>query len=31
VHLLALQKIFGVMLPEEAQVSIFAAQQAVSA
>jgi len=26
VHLLALQKIFGVMLPEEAQVSIFNAQ-----
>ena len=25
VHLLALQKVFGVMLPEEAQVSIFAA------
>ncbi|MHB8459344.1 MAG: hypothetical protein ACYDAK_01990 [Candidatus Limnocylindrales bacterium] len=25
VHLLALQKIFGIMLPEEAQVSIFAA------
>ncbi len=23
VHLLALQKVFGVMLPEEAQVSIF--------
>ena len=26
VHLLTLQKIFGIMLPEEAQVSIFAAQ-----
>ena len=26
VHLLTLQKIMGVMLPEEAQVSIFAAQ-----
>jgi hypothetical protein len=26
VHLLALQKIMGVMLPEEAQVSIFSAQ-----
>ena len=26
VHLLALQKVFGVMLPEEAQVSIFAAE-----
>ena len=25
-HLLALQKVFGVMLPEEAQVSIFAAR-----
>jgi hypothetical protein len=25
-HLLALQKVFGVMLPEEAQVSIFAAE-----
>jgi hypothetical protein len=26
VHLLALQKVLGVMLPEEAQVSIFAAE-----
>ena len=26
VHLLTLQKVMGVMLPEEAQVSIFAAQ-----
>ena len=26
VHLLTLQKVFGVMLPEEAQVSIFAAE-----
>ena len=26
VHLLTLQKIFGIMLPEDAQVSIFAAQ-----
>lgn len=31
VHLLALQKVMGVMLPEEAQVSIFAAPQAVAA
>ena len=30
VHLLALQKVFGVMLPEEAQVSIFAAAEAVT-
>ena len=29
VHLLTLQKVMGVMLPEEAQVSIFAAGQAV--
>jgi hypothetical protein len=29
VHLLSLQKIMGVMLPEEAQVSIFAAQSPV--
>jgi hypothetical protein len=28
VHLLALQKIFGVMLPEEAQTSIFSATAA---
>ena len=28
VHLLALQKIFGVMLPEEAQVSIFGVRRA---
>ena len=27
VHLLAIQKIMGVMLPEEAQVSIFSAPQ----
>ncbi len=26
VHLLALQKVLGVMLPEDAQVSIFAAE-----
>ena len=31
VHLLALQKVLGVMLPEEAQVSIFAAASAPSA
>jgi hypothetical protein len=31
VHVLALQKILGVMLPEPAQVSIFTAQPAVSA
>jgi hypothetical protein len=31
VHLLTLQKIMGVMLPEEAQVSIFAAQVPASA
>ena len=30
VHLLTLQKIFGVMLPEEAQVSIFAAAEPVT-
>ena len=30
VHLLTLQKVFGVMLPEEAQVSIFSAEQAVA-
>jgi hypothetical protein len=29
-HLLALQKVFGVMLPEEAQVSIFAAPEPVT-
>jgi hypothetical protein len=31
VHLLALQKIFGVMLPEEAQVSIFNAPAGTTA
>ena len=31
VHVLALQKILGVMLPERAQVSIFTAQPAVPA
>ena len=31
VHLLALQKIFGVMLPEEAQVAILAEHQAIPA
>ena len=31
VHLLALQKIFGVMLPEEAQVSIFGVREPVTA
>jgi hypothetical protein len=31
VHLLTLQKIMGVMLPEEAQVSIFSAQAVPSA
>ena len=31
VHLLALQKILGTMLPEEAQVSIYAAAQPVPA
>ncbi|MEW6224556.1 MAG: hypothetical protein AB1627_07985 [Chloroflexota bacterium] len=31
VHLLALQKIFGVMLPEEAQVSIFNAAAGATA
>jgi hypothetical protein len=31
VHVLALQKILGVMLPEAAQVSIFTAQPAVPA
>ena len=31
VHLLTLQKVFGVMLPEDAQVSIFAAAEPVSA
>ena len=31
VHVLALQKILGVMLPESAQVSIFSAQPAVPA
>jgi len=31
VHLLALQKVFGVMLPEESQVSIFTAGQPVTA
>jgi hypothetical protein len=31
VHLLALQKVLGVMLPEEAQVSIFAAEPIPSA
>jgi hypothetical protein len=31
VHLLTLQKVFGVMLPEDAQVSIFAAAEAVTA
>jgi hypothetical protein len=31
VHVLALQKILGVMLPEAAQVSIFSAQPAVPA
>jgi hypothetical protein len=31
VHLLALQKILGGMLPEESQVSIFNARTAVSA
>ena len=29
VHLLTLQKVFGVMLPEDAQVSIFAAAEPV--
>ena len=31
VHLLALQKVLGVMLPEEAQVSIFSAESVASA
>jgi hypothetical protein len=31
VHVLSLQKIMGAMLPEEAQESIFSAQQAVPA
>ena len=31
VHVLALQKILGVMLPDAAQVSIFSAQPAVPA
>ena len=31
VHLLTLQKVFGVMLPEESQVSIFTAGQPVTA
>ena len=31
VHLLTLQKVLGVMLPEEAQVSIFSAGEAVPA
>jgi hypothetical protein len=31
VHLLTLQKIMGVMLPEDAQVSIFSAQPSVPA
>ncbi len=31
VHLLTLQKVMGVMLPEEAQVSIFSAGEAVPA
>src|SRR4029079_7633511 len=31
VHLLTLQKVFGVMLTEDAQVSIFAAAETVSA
>jgi hypothetical protein len=31
VHLLTLQKVFGVMLPEDAQVSIFAAAEPVTA
>jgi hypothetical protein len=30
VHLLTLQKVFGVMLPEDAQVSIFSAGQPVA-
>ncbi|MEO8207909.1 MAG: hypothetical protein ABI598_02645 [Chloroflexota bacterium] len=30
VHLLALQKVFGVMLPEDAQVSIFGGQAAAT-
>ncbi len=30
VHLLSLQKILGVMLPEEAQVALFPAEQALS-
>ena len=31
VHLLTLQKVLGVMLPEEAQVSIFTSAEPVSA